>query len=99
MQPAILSITAREFLRAGASQKEAHQLLDQFMLRAAVEQARGFENRAAKLLGVHRNTLWRQLKQCGLENLPRKVRAANKQMKFKFKRAPLVEFLSKAASA
>lgn len=74
MRPSAISAAAQLALDAGCGMREAARLLQQEILRQALERARGNICRAADLLDCHRNSLTRQLEARGLAQLPSQVR-------------------------
>ena len=47
-------------------------------IRRVLEKANGNQSKAAKALGIHRNTLSRKLEQLGLDHQPRRPRRASR---------------------
>jgi Bacterial regulatory protein, Fis family len=66
-------------LDAGVKEVEAIRLFKRDLIAEALERAQGNQCRAAALLGLHRNTLTRQLEELELRELPGALRRAQKQ--------------------
>jgi len=71
-------------LDAGLKRDEIHRIVDAELLHQALQRVKGNQRHAADALGVHRNTVSRELGTLGLLELPAKIREANKQPKLPF---------------
>jgi DNA-binding NtrC family response regulator len=69
MNQTIEQIAAR-ILEGGLFLEEAVELLERTLLRRALERTGGNRSAASKLLGIHRNTLQRKLREYKLEQKP-----------------------------
>lgn len=76
--------TARIMLTAGLDRDEGLDLTDQGLIIAALEATEGNISRAARRLGMHRNTLERRLQILNLRDVPRALRNKSNQLRLPF---------------
>jgi DNA-binding protein Fis len=79
-----LQETVKLALDAGLRRDEVRKVFERALLAEALERAKGNQCHAADALGVHRNTLTRQIEELNLTGLPLAIRQANKQPKLPF---------------
>lgn len=80
--------TAKLALDERLSSQEIQEIVTQAVYVEALQRAAGNVCSAAKMLKVHRNTANRILLKHTLNELPRKIREANKQPKLAFMKPP-----------